>query len=152
MRRRGSWVPSLAAPIVVFVHILSEALATGRGLLLVAWEPAHLVLLGVAAVALPLWFCAAGRRRLAPAMVGFIAVSLLIEGNQLGAGALLCALLVSLLVGALAGLAIQRAAQVAPVRSLRLEQSFRIAFHGTIRSGPYYAFVPAHGSRPPPLP
>jgi hypothetical protein len=150
MRRRGTWVPTLAAPIVVLVHIASEALATGHSLLSVAWEPAHLVLLGIAAAASPLWFCAAGRRRLAHAMAGFIAISLLVEGNQLGAGALLCALLISLLVGALAGFAIQRAADIAPVRYRRSEQFFRIAMRRAVRSGPYYAFVPSHGSRPPP--
>lgn len=151
MRRKGTWVPALAAPIAVLVHIVSEALATGHSLLAVAWEPAHLVLLAIAVAASPLWFRAAGHRRLAHAMVAFIALSILAEGNQLGAGALICALLLSLLAGALAGLAIQRAADPASVPQRRFERSYRIVVRSVARLGPYYAFVPAHGCRPPPL-
>lgn len=152
LRRRGTWVPALAAPAVVLVHIVSEALATGKGLLALAWEPSHLVLLAIAAIASPLWFRAAGHRRLAHAMAGFVALSVLAEGNQLGAGALVCALLLSLLAGALAGLAVQRAAEPAPVPRLRFERFSRLLTRRAARSGPYYAFVPAHGCRPPPLP
>ena len=152
MRRRATWVPTLAAPAVVFVHILSEALATNKGLLAVAWEPSHLILLTIAAIASPLWFRAAGHRRLAHAMAGFVALSVLAEGNQLGAGALVVALLLSLIAGALAGLAVQRAAEPAPVPHRRSERLFRIVTRSAARSGPYYAFVPAHGCRPPPLP
>jgi hypothetical protein len=81
MKRGTTWVPALAAPIAVLVHILSEAMATGRGLGAVAWEPSHLALFAVALIAMPFWFRAAGTRRLAQALVAFVGVS----RNPLGA-------------------------------------------------------------------
>jgi hypothetical protein len=152
MRRGSTWVPALAAPIAVLVHIVSEALATGRGLVAVTWEPSHLALLVVALAAMPFWFRAAGARRLAQAMVAFVGLSLLADGGQIGLGALFAALFVSACFAWVAGFAIQRAAdppRSQPAWSLRPTP---VTVRGVVPSGPYFAYVTVHGCRPPPLP
>jgi hypothetical protein len=152
MTRRGSWIPALAAPIAVLVHVVSEALATGHDLLLVAWQPSHLLLLVTALAAMPLWFRVAGTRRLAQAMVAFVGLSLLADGGQIGAGALVCALSLSAFFAWIAGFAIQEAAEPLPPRPAWSQRALAVATRGAVPTGPYYAFVAVRGCRPPPLP
>ncbi len=150
---RTNWVPALAAPIAVLSHILSETLASGRNLLAVAQEPSHFVMLVLAVAAMPLWFRAATARRLGEAMFGFVALSLLVEGNGLGAAALVAALAISAIISWLSGLAIC-AAVAAPAASVSLgAEPDRVATlpPAVDLPGPYYAFVSSRGNRPPPL-
>jgi hypothetical protein len=152
MKRGTTWVPALAAPIAVLVHILSEAMATGRGLGAVAKEPSHLALFAVALIAMPFWFRAAGTRRLAQALVAFVGVSLLADGGQIGLGAMVLALSVSALFAWIAGFAIQRAVEPLPSQPAWGHRALVAVADYAVPTGPYYAFVPAHGCRPPPTP
>jgi hypothetical protein len=153
MRRETSWVPALAAPIAVLGHIASESLAGGRALLSVACEPSHAVILLLAVAATPLWFRAAASRRLGHALFAFIALSLLLEGNGLGAIAMLVALVISAAISCLSAVALQRAF-VPQDRAVRLGELSRTRATLPARldlAGPYYAFIPVRGNRPPPL-
>jgi hypothetical protein len=152
-RRETNWVPALAAPLAVLGHIVSETLASGRNLLAVAGEPSHFVMLVLALAAMPLWFRAAAARRLGETMFVFVAVSLLVEGNGLGAAALLTALAISALISWLSGLAICAAIRPnsggVPIGALpRVVAALPPAVDLV---GPYYAFVSSRGNRPPPV-
>lgn len=147
-----TWVPALAAPIAVLGHILSETLVSGRSMPAVAREPSHAVLLLLSIAAFPLWFRAAASRRLGHAIFGFVALSLLVEGNGLSATALVAAIAITALWSWLSAAAIERV-----TRASRIEPSFRTGRQlrcaltsGQTPAGPYYAYVAAHGSRPPP--
>ncbi|HUA07923.1 MAG TPA: hypothetical protein VMA98_01530 [Candidatus Acidoferrales bacterium] len=153
MRRHASWIPALAAPLAVLGHVVSESLAGGRPLLSVAWEPSHAVILLLALAAMPLWFRAAASRRLGSALFAFIALSLLLEGNGLGVAALLVAVAVSLALAWLSGWAIERVSLCAvPIACVRCGlPPARILAPCVPRYGPYFAFVPTRGNRPPPF-
>jgi hypothetical protein len=153
MRRHASWVPALAAPIAVLGHIVSESLASGRALFSVACEPTHTVILLLAVAATPLWFRAAASRRLGHALFAFIALSLLLEGNGLGAAAMLVALVISAFISCLSAVALERAF-VAREGAIKLGDPPRVCAALPARldlTGPYYAFIPVRGNRPPPL-
>jgi hypothetical protein len=153
MRRHASWVPALAAPVAVLGHIVSESLAGGRALLSVAREPSHVVILLVAVAATPLWFRAAASRRLGHALFAFIALSLLLEGNGLGAAAMLVALMISAIISCVSAFALEHRV-VAREGAIRLGDPRRACAALPARldlAGPYYAFIPVHGNRPPPL-
>jgi hypothetical protein len=153
MRRETRWLATLAAPIVVLGHILSEALASGRGIGEVALEPSHGLLLVLSFAAAPLWFRAVGARRLGVAIGGCIALSLLLEGNGLGAAAMVTALAISAVIGWLGGLALG-AVCVPSERRIAIAPLFRHRPHRAAEPdspGPYYAFVTTRGNRPPPL-
>ena len=151
MRHRRTWVPALAAPAAVFGHIVSESLVSGQNVLAVALHPAHAIVLALALAAMPLWFRAAGTRTLGQAIWLFIALTLLLEGNGLGATAMAGAFAISALIAWLGGLAIthaiaepERGVSV-PVRVYQLANAPDVDL-----SGPYYAFLPTRGNRPPP--
>jgi hypothetical protein len=151
-RRKTNWVPALAAPLAVLGHIVSETLASGRNLLAVACEPSHFVMLVLALAAMPLWFRAASARRLGEAMFGFVAVSLLVEGNGLGAAALVTALAISAIISWLSGLAICAAACGTTGVPIGAPPRVVAALPPAVDlPGPYYAFVSSRGNRPPPL-
>ena len=152
MKRRYGWLPILAAPITVIGHVVSEAIASGKDVLTVAREPAHLVLLLLVLLAFPMWLRAARRRRLGYTMAAVVALSLLVEGNGLSAAALAVAIAISLVIAWLGGWAIERA-------SLAMVLVVRGRFHAPLaptvgprvpRHGPYFAFVATRGNRPPP--
>ena len=153
MKRRYAWLPALAAPITVLGHVLSEALASGRNLLTVAREPAHILLLIVALLALPVWLRAARSRQLGLAMFGFIAVTLLAEGNGLSAAALLAALAISAIISWLGGLALGVVADADDFElTFATPTRIRAALPAPVdHYGPYFAYVAVRGNRPPPL-
>jgi len=153
MRRKPAWVPMLAAPVAVLGHIVSETVASGHPFLVVAREPSHLVFLILALAAMPLWSRAAGSRRLGHAIFAAIAVSLLVEGNGLGAAAMLTALAISAVISWLTGLAFAAMLSTGETGT-RIHRSGLVLVDPVCepeRSGPYYAFVPSRGNRPPPL-
>jgi hypothetical protein len=151
MNRRSAWLPALAAPIALLGHLLPEALVSGRPLLALAEEPVHLALLGLSLGALPLWFRAARSRRLGLAIFGFIAVTLLAEGNGLSAAALLVALAISAIISCLGGLALEAAVETAAGPSLVALTLTAAKLPALVEcAGPYFAYVPSRGNRPPP--
>jgi len=153
VKTRCAWLPALAAPVTVLGHVVSEALASGRSLVTVAWEPAHLVLLIVAVLAFPLWLRAANARRLGYVVAAVVAISLLVEGNGLSVVALAFAVALSVLLGLLGGWAIECAsfAALPHVRVARTTLAKPIPAPAVPRFGPYFAFMPTRGNRPPPL-
>lgn len=148
------WFPALAAPAAVIAHIVCEALAGRAGVFAVAAEPSHRCLLALAFLLLPLWFAAVRVRALALALFGFVASSLLFEGNGLGAGAMLAALLYAVVASWLAARAIDALSGAAPRRPVTRaprDGRARCFAPGRTLDGPYFAFVSAHGNRPPPF-
>jgi len=137
----------------VLGHIVSESIASGHPLLSVAREPSHLVFLVLALAAMPLWFRAAHSRLLGHAIFAAIALSLLLEGNGLGAAAMLVALAISAVISAVSGIAIDVALTSLDAETTIEAPRARVA--GGVREpercGPYYAFVSSRGNRPPPL-
>ncbi|HTV94340.1 MAG TPA: hypothetical protein VMG98_16685 [Verrucomicrobiae bacterium] len=151
MKRRYGWLPVLAAPITVVGHIVSEAIASGKDVLAVAWEPAHLVLLLLAVAAIPLWLRAANRRRLGSTIAVAIALSLLVEGNGLSAIALAVAVVISALFGFFGGWVIESARFGVPDIGFKPALPPALVFSAGVPStGPYFAFVATRGNRPPP--
>lgn len=153
VKRRSAWLPALAAPVALLGHLVPEALISGRPLLALAREPAHLTLLVLSIAAIPLWLRAARARRLGLAIFGFVAVTLLTEGNGLSAIALLTTVALSAIVSWLGGLAIEAAAcESDPGFRLATPARIRAALPAPVdRCGPYFAYVAARGNRPPPL-
>jgi hypothetical protein len=151
MKWRFTYLPVLAAPISVFAHILSEALASGRGLMAVAQEPSHLYLFVLSLLAIPFWTRAAGARRLAPAIFAFTALSLIFDG--LDTTVLIPALLFAALVSWTGGSAVQAATLVSSPSHTRSLPHDRLRILNlptdTILRGPY-AYVVSHGNRAPP--
>lgn len=133
-------------------HILSETLASGRNPLAVAAEPSHLVLLILSLAAGPLWFRAAASRRLGQAVFGFIALSLLVEGNGLSASALAAAIAITALWSWLTARALEYAGAARGERArYRGQMPLGMALTaGATPAGPYFGYVRAYGSRPPP--
>jgi hypothetical protein len=151
MNRRSAWLPALAAPIALLGHLLPEALVSGRPLLALAEEPVHLALLALSLGAVPLWLRAARSRRLGLAIFGFIAITLLAEGNGLSAVALVAALAISALISWLGGLALEAAVETAAVPTLAaLAQTVVVLPAPVELAGPYFAYVASRGNRPPP--
>ena len=143
----------LAAPLAVLGHIVSETIASGHSLLSVAREPSHLAFLILALAAAPLWFRAAGSRRLGHAIFAAIAVSLLVEGNGLGAAAMVTALAISAVISWLGGIALSApgSASDAGTAINRAGAAHVEPVCEPERREPYYAFVSSRGNRPPPL-
>lgn len=144
---------ALAAPVALLGHIVPEALVSGRPLLALLQEPVHLALLVLSLGAIPLWLRAARSRRLGLAIFGFVAVTLLAEGNGLSTGALLAALAISAIISWLGGLALEAAVDAGDYAfTLAPPTRVRAALPAPVdRSGPYFAYVAARGNRPPPL-
>jgi len=154
LNRRYGWLPVLAAPTTVIGHIVSEAIASGRDVFAVAWEPQHLLLLVLALLAFPIWSRAANRRRLGYTIAAVVALSLLLEGNGLSAAALGVAVAISTILGFFGGWAIESAdlCAVARVRYVEASPPILTLPSGTPPAGPYFAFVATRGNRPPPVP
>lgn len=153
MKRRLAFAPALAAPVPVLGHILSEALASGHGVWAVAHEPSHLYELILSLLALPLWRRAAAARRLSASIFAFTAITLVFEGNGLSIPMLITALVLAAAMTLVADSAVKAALGAIACGARVLRNADRVAAvlptTGHL-SGPYYAFVAAHGNRPPP--
>jgi hypothetical protein len=147
------WLPALAAPSALVAHIVSESLASGESVSRVAAEPSHLGLLALSLLLLPLWFAAARMRALGLVLFAFVAASLVFEGNGLGAGAMLAALLYATIASWLAAHAIGAFTASGDNRHPSHCYADVVRRHvaaGRTLSGPYFAYVPVFGNRPPP--
>jgi len=126
--------------------------ASGQNLLTVARQPAHVVLLILAVLALPLWMRAARARLLGQSIAAVIATSLLLEGNGLSAVSLAIAVAVSLVFALVGGWAIEGVAFAAlPEICIPHGPDASGRPIGAPRRGPYFAFVATRGNRPPPV-
>jgi predicted outer membrane lipoprotein len=144
-----------ASLLAVVGHLGAEALASGKSLQAVALEPFHLYLLVLPVVLLPLWLPAARAKCIGLLMFAFVAGTLVAEGNGLAMGTLLIALLVAAAFSWLGALALESLSEQSesgafapllhPSRALVARRAFVV-------SGPYFAYVSAHGNRPPPIP
>ncbi len=131
---------------------MPEALVSGRPLLALAGEPVHLCLLALSLGAIPLWLRAARSRQLGLAIFAFIAVTLLAEGNGLSVAALTAALAIAAIISWLGGFALQAAVDATPSAATRttLAQTSDKLPALVELAGPYFAYVPTRGNRPPP--
>jgi hypothetical protein len=89
--------------------------------------------------------------------MGFVAVTVLAEGDPLAAGSTLSALMAALAAALVGALALQlvrsRIAEAAPASTRVTHVALRYASRRAARcfSGPYFAFVAVRGNRPPPF-
>ena len=153
MKRRLANAAALAAPAPVLGHILSEAIASGHGILAVAYEPSHLYQLAASLIAVPLWRRAAAARRLSVCIFAFTAVTLLFEGNGLSLSMLAVALALAALMTWVCDSAVKAALctiDAATPMFGGMPRARALASTGVTMTGPYYAYVAAHGNRPPP--
>jgi hypothetical protein len=145
-------LPAAAGPLVLAAHLCAEALVSGRSLYSVAAEPLHAYLFLLAVLSTPFWTFAARRRCLRLTLLATLGLTLALEGNGLGRLSLIGALLLGSFLVWLGGLAIERVAvarAIPPTRVLRCVQRVVALGHPPVY-GPYFAFVPIRGNRPPP--
>jgi hypothetical protein len=153
MMTRLANAASLAAPAPVLGHILSEAIASGHGIVAVAYEPSHLYQLIASLIAVPLWRRAAAARRLSLCIFAFTAVTLLFEGNGLSISMLIVALALAALMIWAGDSAVKAALSTidgAARIPAGMPRATLLASTGVHVTGPYYAYVAARGNRPPP--